>query len=147
MSEKTGNGKGFVYTIDATLGLFLMVLMLATVVFLSIQAEDDPIARVQVVRQGKDALAVMDETGVLATFDQQEISGALNSTLPRSIGAHLQVSTYYYDNGQFNLIAIQDFGEMVPGNTTTYGARRDFVSSRNRQVTNYSVVRMTLWQK
>jgi hypothetical protein len=147
MSEKIWSRRGFIYTIDATLALFLMVLTLAVVVFLSAQADEDPIGRVQIVRLGKDALAVMDDTGVLGTFDPLAIGLAFNSSLPKSLGAHLQVSTYYYDNGAFNLIAVQDFGGTVPGDTTTYGMRRDFVSMRNRQITNYSVARMTLWQK
>ncbi len=148
MSENGGwKGRGFIYSIDATLALFLMVLTLATVVFLSAQADDDPISRVQVVRLAKDALAVMDEQGTLGSFNSAEIGAALNSTLPGSIGAHVQVSTYYYDTGSFSLLAVQEFGEALPQNTTTWGVRRDFVSIRNRQITNYSIARMTIWQK
>lgn len=145
--KSVGNWRGFIYSIDATLALFLMVLTLATVVFLSSQADDDPIARVQVIRLAKDALAVMDNQGTLSSFDSAEIGAALNSTLPSSIGAHLEVSTYYYDIGSFNLIAVQEFGEAVPQNTTTWGARRDFISLSNRYLTNYSIARMTVWQK
>ncbi len=147
MNCKTTGRPGFIYSIDATLGVFLMVLVLATVIFLSGQADEDPIAQVQVVRLGKDVLASMDDLGILATLDPALIGSTLNSTLPSSIGAHLQISTYYYDSGSFNLVSIQDFGEPTPQNITIYGARRDFLAVRNRLVSNYSIARISLWQK
>jgi hypothetical protein len=137
---------GFVYTIDATLALFLLVLTLATVVFLSGQAGDDPFASLQLSRVGRDALAVMDMTGVISTGNATLIVSTLNSTLPSSLRAHLTVYTYYYDTGSFNLVKVSDYGDPVPGNATVFGERRDFVSMNNRQVSNYSMVRMSLWE-
>ena len=142
-----GNGRGFVFSIDATLALFLLVLTLVTVSFLSVQAEDNPYVRVQVARAGKDALYLLERQGVLATGDRGAIDNELNRTLPSGVGAHLQVSTYYYDSGEFNMVNISDYGLTAPNNSSTFGARLDFVSVRNGIVTNYSIARMTIWQK
>lgn len=142
-----GRARGFVFSIDATLALFLLVFTLITVSFLSVQAEDNPYSRLQVVRSAKDMLAVMGHQGVLASGNQTLIDSTLNSTLPISVGAHIQVSTYIYDTGSFNLVNISDYGLAAPNNSSTYGARWDFVGMDSGVVTNYSIARMTIWQK
>ena len=139
--------KGFVFTIDATLALFLLVLSLITITFLSIQGQDNPYPRVGIARAGKDTLAVLDHQGVLLSWNSATISSELNSTLPVGVAAHLQVYTYYYDNGAFDLINVSDYGPPPPNNSSTYGARLDFVGMRGNVVTNYSIARMTIWQK
>lgn len=139
--------KGFVFTIDATLALMLLVLTLVTVSFLSIQAEDNPYARLQVVRAGKDALNVLERQGVLGSGNATLIDDTLNYTLPSGIGAHVQVSTYIYDTGAFNLVNVSDYGLSAPNNSSVYGARLDFVGIENGVVTNYSIARMTIWQR
>src|SRR3989344_6116883 len=139
--------RGFVFTIDATLALFLLVLTLIAVSFLSIQAEDDPYARLQAVRAAKDTLAVMEQQGILASAKQPLINGTLNSTLPKGGGAHMEISTYTYDSGAFNLVKVSDYGLYAPNNSSAYGARLDFVGMRNAVVTNYSIARMVIWQK
>ncbi|VVC00890.1 Uncharacterised protein [uncultured archaeon] len=141
------NKSGFVFSIDATLALFLLVLVLITVVFLSSQAEESPYVKLQVLRSAKDVLIVMDKAGIVAGGNASAIESALNSTLPVGVGAHLQVSTYYLDGGSFSLVNVSEYGEAVPENITIYGARRDFASFKNNHITNYSVVRMSVWQK
>jgi len=139
--------RGFVFTIDATLALFLMVLVLATVAFLSSQSEDNPYVKLQVLREAKDTLIVMERQGALSSGNRTLIEGTLNSTLPKSIGAHLQMNTYYLEEGGFALMNITDYGESAPGNITVYGARLDFVALKGGHIANYSIVRMTVWQK
>lgn len=143
--EKTG----FVFTIDATLALCLLIIILASAVFLSIQAAEDPYGKLQVARLGKDVLVAVERQGVLASGNSTLIGSTMASTLPSSIGTHLEISTYYYSGagGSFNFINATEYGEEIPENRTTHGARWDFVSMRNGQVANYSIARMWIWQK
>jgi hypothetical protein len=141
---------GFVFTIDATLALSLLLIILATTVFLSIQAAEDPYGKLQVARTGKDMLAVMDSQGALSSGNNTTIQSAMDSMLPGGLGAHLQVSSYYYSSGSnsFNYInETAEYGENIPENRTTHGARWDFVSLKNGQITNYSIARMWIWQR
>jgi hypothetical protein len=120
--------------------------------------------------------------GVWQRGNVTEITGELNSTLPRELGAIVSIYTYYYDNGSFNLLnTTQDYGwvntspnygyvenlghvngsyyminlsaanesqdRLVPPSTSTWGLRHDFVTIENGFLSNYSIVRMTIWQK
>ena len=142
-----GRHRGFVFSIDATLSAFLLILVLATTVLLSVQATGDPYEKLQVVRTGKDALLVLDRQSLLSSGNATRVGIALNATLPRGVGAHISVSTYYYANGTFNLLSMDEYGEAVPEGKSVYGASRNFVGIRNGQVANYSSARMWIWQK
>ncbi len=139
--------KGFVFTIDATLALFLMVLVLITIIFLSAQADESPYVNLHMLRIGKDTLSVMDKQGILTSGNVSLMNSSLNSTLQRSIGAHVEISTYYYDEGGFNFMSITQFGSNIPANASIYVTSRDFVAMSNGRISNYSIARMTLWQK
>ena len=145
---------GFVFSIDATMAGFLMILMLAVAAFLSAQADESPYSSLQIARAGNDALAMMAASKVLYSNNSTIIGEAINSTnstdsmLPKSLGAHLEISTYYYDSGNFIHANTTPFGESVPANATSvYLARRDFVSSKNGMAATYSIARMLVWQK
>ena len=139
--------RGFVFSIDATLSAFLLILVLATTVILSVQATGDPYEKLQVVRTGKDALVMLDRQGILSSGNATIVEAALNATLPKGVGAHISVSTYYYDNGTFGILDVDEYGEGVPEGKSLYGASRNFVGMRNNQVANYSSARMWIWQK
>ena len=142
-----GRQQGFVFSIDATLSAFLLIMVLATTVLLSVQATGDPYEKLQVVRTGKDALVILDRQGVLSDGNATDVEAALNATLPRGVGAHISISTYYYANGTFNLLSIGEYGDGVPAGKSVYGASRNFVGMRNGQAANYSSARMLIWQK
>jgi len=139
--------RGFVFSIDATLSAFLLVMVLATTVLLSVQATGDPYEKLQVVRTGKDALVMLDRQNILSSGNATMVETALNATLPKGIGAHISVSTYYYVNGTFNLLNMNEYGEGVPEGKNTYGASRNFVGMKNGQVAEYLSARMWIWQK
>jgi hypothetical protein len=138
---------GFVFSIDATLSAFLLVMILATTMLLSIQATGDPYEKLQVARTGKDVLVMLDRQNILSSGNGTLVEAALNATLPRSVGAHISVSTYYYSNGTFNILNVNEYGEGVPDEKSTYGASRIFVGMKNGQIANYSSARMWIWQK
>ena len=142
-----GQHRGFVFSIDATLSAFLLVLVLATTVILSVQATGDPYEKLQVIRTGKDTLVALDRQNILSAGNATRVEIALNATLPKGVGAHMIVSTYYYANGTFNLLGMNEYGESVPEGKSIYGASRNFVAMRNGQVANYSSARMWIWQK
>lgn len=139
--------QGFVFSVDATFAAFLLAIMLAVTVFLSAQAANSAYGKLQTVRMGKDTLIVMDKQGILSSGNGTRIEAALNSTLPRGIGAHVSVLTYYYANGTFNLLNVSEFGDAVPDRADRYGVARDFVGVGSGQVLNYSTARMQIWQK
>ena len=138
---------GFVFSIDATLSAFLLVMVLATTVLLSVQATGDPYEKLQVARAGKDALVILDRQNALSSGNSTTVETALNAMLPSGVGAHISVSTYYYANGTFNLLNMEEYGEGVPEGKSTYGASRNFVGMRDGQVANYLSARMWIWQK
>jgi hypothetical protein len=146
-TEKRMGRSGFVFSIDATLSAFLLVMVLATTVLLSAQATGDPYEKLQVIRTGKDALVMLDRQGLLSSGNATIVETALNGTLPRGVGAHISVSTYYHANGTFNLLNMEEYGESIPEGKNVYGASRNFVGMRNGQVANYSTARMWIWQK
>ena len=139
--------RGFVFSIDATLSAFLLMLVLATTVLLSVQATGDPYEKLQVVRAGKDALVVLDRQGLLSSGNATMVEAALNATLPKGIGAHISISTYQYANGTFGILDMDEYGESVPEGKSIYGASRNFVGIGNGQAANYSSARMWIWQK
>ncbi|MEM2138246.1 MAG: hypothetical protein QW568_04115 [Candidatus Anstonellaceae archaeon] len=139
--------RGFVFTIDSALAVFLFILVVGTTIFLSVQASADPYGSHQLQRLGKDALVVLDKSGALASWNKTRIESTLNSSLPSSVGEHLEIESYQYVNGSFSSLNSTDYGEGIPNSTATYGARRDFVSMQNGQIVNYSIARVWIWQK
>ena len=138
--------QGFIYTIDAALAIFVLMLALSAALLLSSQGEVDPYGKMHLLLVSKDALAAMDSQGILQSGDKAQIEAALNRTLPGNIGAQLEINTSSL-NGTFNQTGEAYYGGSAPGNATTSGARYDFVTMQNGQVANYSIVRMTVWQK
>ncbi|MFA6214213.1 MAG: hypothetical protein WC717_02955 [Candidatus Micrarchaeia archaeon] len=139
--------RGFVFSMDATFAAFLTVLVIVTMAFLSVQAEDDPYSKVQMARIGSDALFLMDRQGALSSGNASLIEASLSSALPQGLEASLVFETYRHSNGTFGLASIEGFGAEAPGNMSMYGVRRDFVAMRNGTAENFTVVRMAIWQK
>jgi len=139
--------RGYVFSLDATLALFLMVIIVAAAGFFSSQADLDPYGRLQLARIGHDALVVMDSQGVLEDGNATAINQTLNFTLPQGVGGQLQIDTYYFADGSFNLINSTQFGEGAPEGVYVIVMRHDFASVKNRQMTNYSIARLRIWQK
>ena len=138
--------KGFIFSIDATLGLFVLVLFLVSIVFLSAQADLDPYAKLQMTRIGNDALLALDRSGIMLSGNRTLIDGALESVLPDNMGARLQISTHYYDSGAFVLANVSEYGGSPPNGSPIYSTRMDFVALKNSQVVNYSIARLDAWQ-
>ena len=138
-------GKGFVFSIDAALAAFLLMLVLITITFLSTQADRDALGGVQMSRVGKDALYALDRQGNLQTFDNATISASLLGILQENLQMRILVQTYYHDNGSFFLYAENEYGEPLPNGTAIYGARRDFLAIKGKQVSNYSIARAYIW--
>ena len=148
-SKQLHHTKGFIYNLDATLAVFIFIFILMASTFLSIRASEDPYGPLQTVLVAKDVVSVMDKQGVLSSFNQTLIESTLVSALPRNIGVHLQVGTYVYNDtlANFTLLGTNEFGDAIPFNGTIYGARRDFISIQGGQVANYSIARLSIWQK
>lgn len=146
MNDEEISSRGFVFTLDAAFGIFLMVAVLLTISFLSAQADTDSLSQLQLSRVGKDMLFLLDKGGDLQTFNATIVDSTLNSTLPRNLRMHIRVETYYFDDGRFSFYNFSDYGDAVPANRTIFGARRDFVAMNGRQVSNYSIARASIWQ-
>lgn len=140
--------KGYVFSIDATFGLFVAVMLIMAAAFLSYQAQADPYSKVQLERVGHDVLFSLDEQGVLQGGNATKIEAGLDAALPQGVGANATIYTYYYDNGSFNLLnTSQQYGIAVPTDSDSIGLRHDFVTIENGYLTNYSIMRMTIWMK
>ncbi len=139
--------KGFVFTLDATLGIFLMVLALMAIAIMSIQSEADPYATINSLRQAHDMLAVLDAQGMLAQANCSAITAYINSTVPLGTGASLEIDTYYKDVAGFAFLSTQTCGDGPPQNTSTYAVEYGFANMKNGRTTNYSIARMYTWQE
>jgi hypothetical protein len=138
-------GKGFIFSLDATMAIFMLVFIILATGFMLEQAETDSFSQLQSSRVGKDALAILDKEGDLQSFNQTRIEEKLSSILPHGHSMRIVVETYYYDNGTFFFISQNEFGPAVPERIMVYGARRDFVGNSNFQVSNYSIARAYVW--
>ena len=136
---------GFIFSLDATMAVFMLVFVLLATGFMLEQSSTDSLSQLQSTRVGKDALAALDKLGDLQSFNGSRINATLATVLPAGNGMHLVVETYYYDNGSFFFVSQQEFGADVPQSITVYGARRDFVSVKNGQVSNYSIAKAYIW--
>ena len=132
---------------DATLGIFLMMLALMAVVIISSQAESDPYSSINSLRQSHDMLAVLDAQGLLASGNCTAIEGYVNQTTPRGMGASVEIDTYYKDASGFAFLASQECGGSPPQNTSVYSVDYAFANMKNNRTTNYSVARMYSWQE
>lgn len=139
--------RGFVFTTDATIAAFLMVFVVSTVAYLSLQASVDPYGSVQLERLGGDALVVLERSNVLSSGNESLINDTLNATLSSGIGRHVKVETFWYVGSSFNLINTSEYGDDFPLGKTTYGRRLDMVSAANEWDMNYSIMRIWVWEK
>ncbi|MFA5105979.1 MAG: hypothetical protein WC506_03395 [Candidatus Micrarchaeia archaeon] len=139
--------KGFVFTLDATLGVFLMVLALLAITLISSQAESDPYASINALRQSHDMLAVLDAQGYLSQSNCTAIGGYLNQTLPKGMGGAVQIDTYYKDIGGFAFLSSVACGAAVPQNKSVYSVEYGLANMKNGRASNYSIARMQSWQE
>jgi hypothetical protein len=138
--------KGFVFSLDAVMAVFLFIFVLITVFFFVSQSEGDYFGALAVSRVGKDALAAMDRSGDLSSMDGSRINDSLSLLLPTGVKMHVRIDTYYYDNESFVFMSQSDFGPDIPDGKAIFGARRDFPNTKNGIVSNYSVAKAFIWQ-
>ncbi len=138
--------KGFIFTLDATLGLFLMILALMAITLLALQSEDDPFVKIHSLRQAHDRLAVLDAQGMLDSANCTAIGKYMNQSLAKGENVGLQIDTFYKDVGGFAFLANQTCGQDPPQNISTYWTEYGFVRMKNGRAANYSVARMYTWQ-
>lgn len=132
---------------DATLGVFLMVLALLAITIISSQAESDPYASINSLRQSHDMLAVLDSQGYLSQANCTAIEDYLNQTLPEGIGASVQIETYYKDASGFAFLSSITCGQEAPQNKSVHSIEYGLANMKNGRATNYSMARMLAWQK
>jgi hypothetical protein len=136
--------KGFVFSIDAILAVSIMVLFIAVSFMIITESSADAYANLQMVRLGKDMLAVLEKSGTFALWDRDALEGAMETSLPHGAGFHLQMDTYKYINGTFALMESGHYGQPLPRSTNVYVARRDFVTQRAGE-TEYTIARLWIW--
>lgn len=140
-------GRGFVFTIEAVFAVFLFAIVLATATFLSVQEEKNPYIKLHAERIGSDVLFVLDETGAISSANETSINETLEDALPENFDARLRTSTYYQEQGGFNLAQISEYGSAPANSTNVYEVRRDMVSMGNGRVVNYTIARLEIWQR
>jgi hypothetical protein len=136
--------KGFVFSIDAIFAVSIMVLFITVSFMIMTESSADAYANLQMVRLGRDLLAVLEKSGTFALWDRDALDNAMEASLPRGAGFHLQMDTYTYVNSTFALVESGQYGQPLPRNTNIYGARRDFVTQRAGE-TEYTIARLWIW--
>ena len=139
--------KGFIFSLDATLALFVFVFVLLTINYFAYQSEKSSYVKIQLERVGTDLGRVLDENGTLQNGNESEINLFLEAVLPANYLARISVETYYREPQGFNLIEIREYGSAPPQNASVYGVRHDFVGITNGKLANYSIARISVWEK
>lgn len=152
--------KGLIFSLESALAVFVLMTVLITLDYFSLQAEKSPYAKLQIERMGKDALAVMDADGTLHSGNRTLIETWLNESLPQNTSWRLTLKIYQsYRNGTtnltgFNLAGIAEYGQDAQEGSEVYTVSRHFVNigaritnvTNDTRVMNYSIARMEIWR-
>jgi hypothetical protein len=136
--------KGFVFTLDATFAVVIMLILLATFSFFSAEAEENPYPLLILKKQANDVLTVMDKNGDLESMNISRVNASLQETLTPTLNRHMQIEYYNYSK-KFYYLETVDFGSNYSGIDELVLAERDFLVFENGTVKYYGVARLRVW--
>jgi|GEM_PF-5402243 len=137
------NSKGAIFAMDAMMAIIVVFLVIITartqMAGTSLDYGDSAYAQ----KIGGDIVAVLDETGVLATLDESAIEGNISALLPASYQMWAEIESY-----TTNLTLIQNItaGSEPADDKSVVSSRRIFVSG-DGYIERYNIIRFKVWAK
>ncbi|MBS3125969.1 hypothetical protein J4453_00810 [Candidatus Woesearchaeota archaeon] len=84
--------KGFVFTLDVAIAVFILVGILAISSFYISRTNEESLSRIQMERTGSDILALVDYNGALESLSTDTLRTSLNVLLPANYHARIEIS-------------------------------------------------------
>ncbi|MEM2963221.1 MAG: hypothetical protein QXW70_00790 [Candidatus Anstonellales archaeon] len=139
-------GKGFIFTLDAVLALFLVFLLLPTMIYL-LRGIQPPNSLLLLEKKSNDALAVLGKNGELATLNASSLNASLTNLL-RGLSWHLEIKYYNY-SGSFLEAGSLSVGSQPPIDSPIIvsSSRLFLVPNPEKGVKYYGIARLSIWQK
>ena len=89
--------KAFVLSLDASVAVVLVVLILAGSSFFFIKTNENFITNMQMHRAGSDITAVLDADGTLSTLDVVQIKSGIEDLLPTNYNMRMTINSTAYN--------------------------------------------------
>jgi hypothetical protein len=138
------DSKGFVFSLDAILAVSIMVIFIIASFMIMAKSSEDGYAKLQMVRLGKDLMAVLEKSGTLALWDRDRIENAIETHLPHGASYYVQMDKFMYANGTFIIVKSGQYGHEPQKSENVYATRRDFVTQNSSEM-EYTIARLWVW--
>ena len=135
LTSQSQNNKGFIFTLDMILAIFIILLVLSVSHFFTAQSTEDKLALIQSASAVSDTIAYLDFNGTLKTRDKTLLSTTMNGILPSTFDTRIQITSSTNE-------MILDIGNEIPKGVFITAGKRYFQTDNG-----YAVARYWLWQK
>lgn len=132
--------KGFILTLDATLAVLVVLIILAVASFYFVQSYS--LLPVFPVKRGHDIIAVLDYSGTLSKLNKETIAQEISSSLPLNLEMKIQISGNFSEHG-----GLIEVGNDIPGDKEVWSGQRVTPLIKNNKITNFSKISFWIWQK
>lgn len=134
------NKKGFVLTIDATIALILVIIILVLASYYINKANEPSLSKLQLKKRGSDILTQLNYQKVLDTADKNKINDNLTNTLPVNLDMRLQLNFTGQRPNVTVGVDLRSIGNIGSG-------RQIFVLTDDKKVRDYYIARYWIWLK
>jgi len=86
--------KGFVFSLDVWVGVIIALVILAASFYSLSSSQEDIWPQVQLEKQAKDILLVLDKTNSLESLNKTRIKENLDKGVPSNVGARIDIVLY-----------------------------------------------------
>ncbi len=138
--ESKMNKKGFVLTIDATIALILVIIILVLAGYYINKANEPSLSKLQLKKRGSDILTQLNYQKVLDTADKNKINDNLTNTLPVNLDMRLQLNFTGQRQNVTVGVDLRSIGNIGSG-------RQIFVLADDKKVRDYYIARYWVWPK
>ncbi len=144
LNSRFGN-KGFVFSMDATFALIIVVFILTMANIYLILGNQATSIDVQTNKYGDDIIKILDEQGTLQTLNQATINTALQTLVPVNYDVSISVKCKRYPSGTEETITA---GSSVPTDKDVFSGTRIFIiTNADTTQEKYCSSRYWIWSK
>ncbi len=130
-----GKKKGFIFTYDALIAVFVLVIILLAATFYASSATEDKLSNVHTANIGSDTINILIAQKTLETLDENAIQNELYTLLPNNYDITLQITT--------NTGLIIDIKNNIPNGIFIASGKKYFATKENI----IAKVEYKTWQK
>lgn len=128
-------------SLDAAVAVMLVFIFIALSVYYAGKANDEPLARLQMLRAGSDVMLLLDKEDAFSSLNQEEVGKRVSAILPPVYEMRLRI------NGTFpgNVLTVETVREEPEGSFIASGER--LVVIPNSTGAYYGKARYWVWLK